>query len=357
MSAERASGLHNPHDLHLHRTDDNIDEITALANVNGGFVGLGAVVEQLNRQASEARVPGRRVDHGFRWNDSDQRSRRWWPQGITTSADASDTEDFDGRRLLLTSWYSKTVDGENHGARLSVIDLDTLTYRHVLVVLPDESFGRMVMRPLNVHAGGLVWAGPFVHIAGTRRGIFTCRLDDIIEVEPSQDSYGYRFVLPVSFSYDGYSSDDAQRMRYSFLSVDRGSDPPQLVAGEYGMTRHQQVTKRLIRYRLDPSTWHVEAGEDGRARPVGLDEAGVGHMQGAAYVDNTYYLTTSRGRWGLGNLVVGTPGDWRRIKRALPVGPEDITYWPSQRAFWSLSEYPGHRYVFAVKRDALDEPD
>ncbi len=347
-------GFPNPHDLHLRRTEEHVDEITALAQTHGGFVGLSGVVDQLNRQCHRVTVPGRAVAGGFTWNHPDRMSTRWWPQGITTSADASDREDFHGRRLLITSWYSKAVDGANHGARLSVIDIDDLTYRHVLVVVPEVSFGRMGMRPLNVHAGGLVWCGPYLHIAGTKRGIFTCRVDDIIEVEPSEESFGYRFVLPVSFSYDGVAGDESHKMRYSFLSLDRSAHPPELVAGEYGMSKDTDVTKRLVRYPLDPETFRLRSGDDGTTRPLWLGEGGVGHMQGAAIVDGTYYVTTSRGRWRLGSLHVGTPGDFRRIPRALPVGPEDITYWPSQRAFWSVSEYPGHRYVFSVDRGVLE---
>lgn len=347
-------GFANPHDVHLRRTEENLDEVTGLAEEHGGFVGLGGVVGQLNRQAERVEVPGRVVEGGFAWNEGDRRTQRWWPQGITTSADASDEEDFDGRRLLVTSWYSKTIEGENYGSRISVVDLDTLRYRHVLIVEPVESFGRMVMKPLDVHAGGLVWCGPYLHIAGTRRGLFTCRMDDIMEVEPSEESFGYRFVLPVTFAYEGSCADPAHTMRYSFLSLDRSSTPPHLVAGEYGMSRHKDVTKRLVRYPLDPETWHLTAGDDGSSRPAWLEEAGLGHMQGAAYVDGSYYVTTSRGRWRLGNLVVGTPGNWRRLPRALPIGPEDIAYWPSERRFWSSSEYPGHRYVFSIPRDALE---
>lgn len=354
MSPDQSRGFPNPHDVHLRRSEEHLDEITTLAEIHGGFVGLSGVVDHLNRQCRRVTVPGRLVAGGFTWNDADRMSSRWWPQGITTSADAFDTADFHGRRLLITSWYSKTVEGANHGARLSVIDIDDLTYRHVLVVVPELSSGRVVMRPLNVHAGGLVWCGPYIHVAGTTRGIFTCRVDDIIEVEPSEESFGYRFVLPVSFCYDSVAGDDAHRMRYSFLSLDRSSDPPELVAGEYGMSKDTDVTKRLVRYPLDPETFRLRSGDDGVSRPVWLDEGGVGHMQGAAIVDGTYYVTTSRGRWRLGNLHVGAPGHFRRIPRALPVGPEDITYWPSQRAFWSVSEYPGHRYVFSVDKSALD---
>ena len=61
-------------------------------------------------------------------------------------------------------------------------------------------------------------------------------------------------------------------------------------------------------------------------------------------------MTTSAGRYRLGSVWSGVPGALRRHRFAIPVGPEDITYWPSTDELWSLSEYPGHRYVFAMRR-------
>ena len=83
---------------------------------------------------------------------------------------------------------------------------------------------------------------------------------------------------------------------------------------------------------------------------MALDERGLGHMQGAAIVGDTYYVTSSRGRYRLGWVYVGEPGKFRSFPRALPVGPEDISYWPSTRPALVLSEYPGRRFVFAMKR-------
>ena len=51
---------------------------------------------------------------GFRWDREDMRSPRWWPQGITTSADSATGaagDDVDGRQVLMTSAYSHEVDG------------------------------------------------------------------------------------------------------------------------------------------------------------------------------------------------------------------------------------------------------
>lgn len=335
--------------LHLARTDENVDEITALQR-QGEKVGIDGVLDNLNRQAAETTVPGRMVSWGFRWNDGDHETRRWWPQGITTSADAHDEEEIAGRRVLASSWYSKDLDGSNHGSRITFVDLAELRYRHVLLVLPVRDGKRTRFEPLQVHAGGIVWIGDWMHVAGTRRGLYTCKVEDIMEVTPSDETFGYRFVLPVRFSYTSHAHSQVEPMRYSFLSLDRSADPVELVAGEYGV---KGQTTRLVRYPLDPETLHLVSQEDGSSRPIGLDERGIGHMQGAAVVNGTWYVTRSRGRWKLGHLYVGTPGDFRVVPRALPVGPEDITYWPSQDRLWSQTEYPGKRYVFAIDRSAL----
>ena len=337
--------------IHLRRTDENVAEIEEAATTLGRRVGLGGVLDHLNRQAERTRVPGRAVEGGFRWNESDRTTPRWWPQGITTSADASDTEDVEGRRLLVTSWYSRGQGPANQCSRISVVDLDTLRYRHVLLVLPRRTqHGRLVLRPLPVHAGGLVWCGPYLHVAGTRRGLFSALMDDVLRVEDTTHTFGYRYVLPVRFGYDAAATEGVEKMRYSFLSLDRGSQPMQLLAGEYG---RGQMTRRLVRFPLDPATHHLAAHEDGTSRPAWLDERGLGHMQGAALVGDTYVVTCSRGRHRLGDLCVGEPGSFRTYARALPVGPEDISYWPSTDRFWSLTEYPGQRFVFSVDRGRL----
>jgi hypothetical protein len=338
--------------IHLRRTEENSEEIDEAVSLFGRRVGIAGVLAHLNRQAERTRVPGLAVEWGLRWNDSDANTSRWWPQGITTSADANDAEDIDGRRLLMTSWYSRNRGGENRGSRITVLDVDTLEYRHVLLMVPERTGdGRIELRPLLVHAGGLVWCGPYVYVAGTRRGLFGCLVDDIIRVRSTEDTFGYPYVLPVRFVYDAVSSDGVEQMRYSFMSLDRSSDPPQLVAGEYGVAG---MTRRLVRFPLDPETYHLATHEDGTSRPVWLDERGLGHMQGVAIVRGTHYVTASRGRHRLGMMYVGVPGSFRKFPLTLPVGPEDISYWPSRDRLWSLTEYPGRRFVFAMRRDQFD---
>jgi hypothetical protein len=357
--------------VHLRRTDENVREIAALDTLLGGRVGIDGVLADLNRRASRTFLLGKwrlghAVDWGFAWDRKDRGDERWWPQGVSTSADASDTEDIGGRHVLAVSWYAK----DESGVRVTFVDLGSLRYRHVLLVVPVlDQHGRLVLRPLRVHAGGIVWNGPYLHVAATARGLMTCKVDDIMRVPDVRGlpdyrlglhgeqvaSYGYRYVLPVRFRYTAEADDGHDKLRYSFLSLDRASDPPAIVAGEYGRTGQ---TTRLARYHLEPDTLMLQTGEDGLSRPIGVDESGVSRMQGASIVGGRFHVTVSHGPWKPGSVYVGTPGDpakpWVEHRLATPMGPEDIAYWPSTDRFWSVSEHPHRRWVFSMKRSFFD---
>ena len=172
------------------------------------------------------------------------RSPRWWPQGITTSADSATGaagDHVDGRPVLVTSAYSHEVDGVAQGARLTFVDLDrprAIRYRHVLLVEPFlRDDGSVDVRPVTVHAGGIVWHGDHVHVAGTTRGFSSFRLDDIVRV-PTGDAtrLGVRTVTASTRSATATCSrcgspttrtprTGTDQMRYSFASLDRSTTP------------------------------------------------------------------------------------------------------------------------------------
>ena len=349
--------------VHLVRTDENVDEIDALAARLGGRVGLAGIASDLDRRGRRGFAPGRAVRRAITWDAADRRDPRWWPQGISTSADASDTEDVEGRRMLVVSWYAKALPGDPlvHGSRVTFLDLETRRYRHVLLVVPVMTEGVLSLEPLQVHAGGIVWCGPYLHIAATARGVISCRVDDLLRVpddgagDPLRlgvdadgvSSYGYRYVLPVRFAYRAVTDDGLERLRYSFMSLDRGATPPELVVGEYGGNAQ---THRLARFPLDPDTLFLAEGEDGVSRPLLLDDGGVVRTQGAAIARGQWYLTRSTGPWVPGSVYVGQPGSFRRYRWATPMGPEDIAWWPSTDLLWSVSEHPRRRWVYAMKR-------
>lgn len=356
-----------PHGVHLTRGADNSAAIDALAGLLGGRVGLAAVLGDLDRRARRGFAPGLAARQALTWDREDRRTTRWWPQGVSTSAEASEGERVAGRRLMAVSWYAKPVDGDGgQGVRVSFLDLDTRRYRHVLLVTtalgPD---GVVRLEPLRVHAGGLVWCGPWLYVAATGRGFMTCHVDDVLRVPDGRasgddsrlgvegervSSYGYRYLLPVRFDHRAGADAGHERLRYSCLSLDRGVAPPQLVVGEYG---RGDRTRRLARFALDRDTLLPSVGEDGRARPVFLDERGVRGTQGAVIGRGEWFLNVSHGTGVPGSVYVGRPGAWHRRRWAAPMGPEDLSYWPSTDSLWSVTEHPGRRWVFAMSRSRL----
>lgn len=327
--------------IQLRRTDENTREIAALAKRFGGAVGIKAVLKDLNRQARPTEVEGSAVTRAYAWEERDNWDARWWPQGISWSTDYNAPEG-----VLVTTAYAKNRLGLTLGSRIAVVDLATLKYRHVLLVRPMFWQGRPIFRPLRSHAGGMVWYGPsYLHVAGARRGILTFQMEDVIKVPPSRATLGHHYILPVRFLYQAWSGD----MRYSFLSLDRSATPPELVAGEYGK---DSMPTRLVRYELDGK--HLAVHTEGASTPALFDDRGVAHMQGAVTVNGTWYVTQSRGPHNLGQLQVGEPGAFRVHKGALPIGPEDICYWPSRDELWSATEHVGSRCFFAIDRKQFD---
>ena len=335
--------------LHLRRTDENVAEIDALADLcaahSGGRVGLEQLFLEAPRRVRRTWAPlpqllGWHVDRALTWEAADRRDPHWWPQGISSSVRTG----IDGN-LLVTSWYAKN----GHGSRLSFIDLDRRQYQHVLLVEPTVVDGQAGFKPLKVHAGGLVWHNRYLHVAGTGRGFLTCRLDDLLRVPDGAplDALGYRFVLPVRFAYKAASDDGVERFRYSFLTLDRTTDPPALVAGEYGS---RKKTRRLARIPVDDRSGLLHAGDDGLSRPLLTDDDGVMRMQGVAIAEGTYYVTASQGTRTRGTVYVGRPAEFTAHRFATPAGPEDLVWWPSTGLLWSVTEHPRRRWIFAMKR-------
>jgi hypothetical protein len=326
--------------LRLVRSAEREAEVAEVAAAHGTRVGLAGVAGALDRVARVGRVPAPAAQWGFRWEDRDQVSRRWWPQGITTSADAAPDERVLDRSWVVTSAYAKPLAGRAAGTRLSFVDIGdpaAVRYRHVLLV--DATFdgaGALGVRPVQVHAGGIVWHRGLIHVAATARGLRTFRIEDVVEC-PGGDPFGwgYRFVLPLWCRYDAQTDPGREPMRYSFLSLDRDRRPPELVIGEYG---HGDQSTRLLRHLTEPAV------------PVAEPTSGPERMQGVAVVDGVYHVATSAGRYRRGSLWVGRPGDLRPHRGVLAIGPEDLAYQRSTDRLWSLSEYPGRRFVYAMPR-------
>ena len=348
-----------PAPVQLARGRDRSADVEAFAAEHGGRVGLEGVLADLNRRAYPAFDTGSAARWGFRWDEEDSDSKRWWPQGITSSAEASagapagtGTDEHAGRRLLVTTSYSKTITGENKGCRISVVDLTdegAIRYRHVLLaVVGLNDFGGPEVRPVTAHAGGIAWRGRYLHVAATKRGFHTFHVDDVVKV-PADTGLGHRYVLPLRTSWGARTAEGVEPIAYSFLSLVRGGGEGALLVGEYG---RGGMTQRLLTYPLDMSGLPL-TDDAGAATPSKLPD-GPSRMQGAVMVDGRLHVVTSNGRYGRGSLWVGPPGALERVPKVLPAGPEDITYWPSREELWITTEYPGRRFVLALDRKQFD---
>lgn len=310
------------------------------------------MLADLNREGRRTEVPGDAAVDGLTWNDRDSRTRRWYPQGISTSADAYGPDPqsgtFEGRPVVLVSWYGHGPIGWLLlGSRITVIDLgdeDRPRYRHVLLVDPRRRLGVHRLLPVRVHAGGIVWYGEHLFVAGSSGGVRVFRLDDVVRVRQRWRTKGYRFVLPQATRYTADTDRGALPMTYSFMSLDRAGEVDHLVAGEYG---RQGGSHRLVRYALDRETDLLASGTAEPAAPIDVHDA-VPRMQGAVVARGTWVVTASTGEGNPGDLWTGRPGELERHRAVLPTGPEDITWWPQRDQLWTLTEWPGRRWVYAL---------
>ncbi|MGK2874911.1 MAG: hypothetical protein ACSLEW_04605 [Nocardioides sp.] len=340
--------------LRIRGVEDRGSAIAALAALPGSRRGLDALMADLDRRAHRSRAPGRAVKRALSWNLTDRWDWRWYPQGITSSADAgADTgtgtgeETVGGRRILVTSWYARNPES---GSRLTFLDLDRLRYRHVRLVVPTVRDAAVTLAPLRVHAGGIVWHRDWIHVAATGSGFFTAHVADLMSTPQSlRHRIDADWILPVRQTYVADSDGPEEPLRYSFMSLDRSG--PHLLVGEYG--RRQQTT-RLARFPLEPDSGLPALDETGVSRPVEVIDPQISSAQGAVLVHGRRYLTASHGRFRRGSVYVDSSETTRRHRSAVPPGPEDLTWWPSTDELWTQAEHPGLRWVLSIDRSWFD---
>ena len=329
---------------------------------------LSEVIDNLNRDgraglssSATQRLAGQGAV-GFRWNTGDEQVGYWYPQGITGTSDAEANERFDGRRLLMVSWYNKTDDRPTRGARITVADIDDLQnvrYRHLLLVDPEDEgdgpdFGPAEYDSGNaLHVGGIVWYGNYLYAADTAQGVRVYDLgrifqpthtDDTERVGISagrSDAHGYAYAVPRIARYRLTS--ESCRVRFSFIGLDRQSDPPALVTGEY-FSDHPNG--RLVVWPLDPET-HLPEVRQGITKGVDAVVIGQTRSQGGVRVGEHFYVSSSSQQGSFGLLYKNRAG---QQSTSVPwvYGAEDLYHERSHGLLWTPAEHPGTRDVVAV---------
>ncbi|MFI5694726.1 peptidoglycan-binding protein [Kribbella sp. NPDC051586] len=315
----------------------------------------------------------------FCWSSAsgtdDEHTADWYPQGITTSADADPSGSYQDRKAILASWYW-SGGGTERGARIAFVDYSDPSAPQYRVVLLVEPFMNSANKPdfraetnvdadtgakISLHAGGIAWYGHYVYVADTWGGFRVFDLDHLWKVDSTRtaiglqsdgryEAYSYKYVLPEAFRYTastaGYSA-----LRFSAVSLDRTGTSDSMVVCEYNTS--SSGTHRVVRFPADPSTFEL-----GSAATEAY-ETGITHMQGSASVRGRFYASTSYTTSGssYGSLYTFTRGESPTgFLNSLQAHPEDLSYWPATNALWSQSEVPGNRVVYAMDVGLLGWP-
>jgi hypothetical protein len=330
---------------------------------------IGSVLDDADRNAPPcqdplAMLPLPTVAAMFCWEADDAADESWWPQGITTSADAFTIATYQGETVIMTSWYHKG----SQGSRVSLIDYAdpaNAKYRHVLLVQPklaaDGTWTDFEAVP--VHAGGIAWYGDLLYVVDTGNGFRVFDMRKMLRVQEGagigrqpDDSYrahGHKYVLPQTHVYR-----NAVPFRHSYISLDRTSVPDSVVVGEY-QEGGSTATKRIIRIPIDSRTRLLgNKFTQPENAPVAVAEqafdTGVATVQGGTAINGTFLLSASGGGWH-GTLYTFVPGALLRnaYLGQLPHATEDLSYWAARDQLWTLAEVPGYRAVVAVRASAF----
>ncbi|MFC5290821.1 hypothetical protein ACFPM7_27555 [Actinokineospora guangxiensis] len=334
------------------------------------------------------------ADHPFQlltsrfycFNDGDDATAEWFPQGVSTVADAQADQQWGSKQAILVSWYSKG----GKGVRVSFLDPATGDYQHVLLVYPyTNSNGNpsyeAVTTPQagdggSVHAGGIVWYGNYLYVADTRRGLRVFDMRRIFDIKSAGSgdvedssrvgrhdnkyySYGYRYVMPQVFGYShpgGLATHPADHVcnaggpqKFSSVALDRSTTPDTLITSEYCATVSAERNGRVARYPMDGGSG-LPAMTGGVWQATAAHRMPKANTQGAVAHEARWFLSrTGRGEQGAGYLTTatasGSTGDLVETgDRNAAIGVEDLSYWPGSEEIFTVTEYPDKRVVYGV---------
>ncbi|MBE1534208.1 hypothetical protein [Actinomadura algeriensis] len=344
-----------------------LDDRLRRSDVNAVLEASGA--RELGAQwcGKDAAVPPGSLTHCFDRKDS--RTKRWVPQGVTTVSDAVAGENWNGARPLLVSWHG----GER--VRVSFVDPDGRTYRHVLLVAPAGKKGRATFRDLGVHAGGIAWFEDKLYVADTTRGFRVFDMTRIYDLGASKAGstkhakrvglhsgkyygHGHRYVMPQVGTWryvEGRAPSGTCRgkgpLRTSWTSIDRTSWPPSLIAGEYC-----GAGKPRGRVAAWPLGDGGPAASGGVARASRVAAMPGDQIQGAVRTNGLWWFTRGRGPDERGEMLVTRPGvfgGWDRVTRhTVSYGPEDLSCQRGASRIWTVAEYAGRRALWGLPASA-----
>ncbi|KAM0095919.1 hypothetical protein ACP6JD_000730 [Aspergillus fumigatus] len=340
----------------LQQSKDNshLASLSHIFSVAGKNVSIARVLDSANRDLAKGKPPvGTTPVEAWKWNPGDMATKKWVPQGITGSADASASGKWDGREMWLVSWHRD----DDKSVRVSFVDRKTHKYRHVLLVEPtaDDNFAAV-----PVHAGGIAWYGEWLYVVDTSHGIRVFDLGQIWQVEDGDDvgkkggkysAAGYLYVLPQIRPDRSYkwTPGSSSPFRFSWISVDRSDNT--LLVGEF-IRDSSKDPIRLVKYPLDTNSGKLKTNDKSIVTATFAHCADFLRMQGGFSYDNTFYISRSNGRSPkAGDMFKWKPGKPAELRnRWFMAGNEDLSYNKVRKEYYTVSEYDGERFILAYNK-------
>ena len=307
---------------------------------------------------------------GYCWTEADAKANYWYPQGVTTSHDASQDGLYENKTIVLNSWYHiPEKEGPKtpyKGVRVTFTGWDndsSDTYAHVLLVQPTAD-GNFKIIP--VHAGGIMWYGNLLYIADTWSGFRIFDMNHIYQMDTGAAysigrkangkayAFNHKFILVQT----GYIHNSGAVLQYSFVSLDRASSPISMIVGEYSIGSADDNNTHIVRYPLDNTILLPLQAADGKTYASEAYETHILKMQGALARDGRFWFSSSSGGasgpvGNYGRLRVWDRGTTEVRKYSWTYASEDLSYWEDSTnsandMIWTLTEFPNNRVVVAI---------
>lgn len=332
--------------------------------INTGFTFLNPTQVDKNRVAIGGsaytevygfNVPEENRVRGIRWNEDDETTSIWRPQGIAGFSR-------NGVRYLLVSWYAKDA-AESKGSRITLIDISPssatyLTYRHILLVQPTLPTGTLdytqygTYAPLNVHAGGIAYFNGKIYLSSTSLGLRVFDLDKIIEVTSGTGTetkcgkdasgnlyaFNYRYILP-QIGY--YKINDAD----PFSTVQVNYENNQLWTGQYyAGSADASIVPKIFGFPINTAGELQNSGIQTVIPKNSLFTSDHAHgIQGVFRKGNRTWLSCtgspSESYGSTARLARYTDGDTNTVRYRWPYGAESLYFEAQYGYLWSLTEF------------------
>ena len=332
--------------------------------INSGFSFLNLTSVDKNRiaiggsaytQVYGFNIPEENRVRGIRWNQDDETTSDWRPQGIAGFSK-------NGVRYLLVSWYAQNASASK-GSRITLIDISPssstyLTYRHLLLVQPTLPTGSVdytqygSYAPLNVHAGGIAYFNGKIYVSSTSLGLRVFDINKIIEVTTGSSTsekcgkdgsgnlyaFNYRYILP-QVGY--YKINDASPIS----TVQVNYENNELWTGQYySGSATSSIVPKIFGFPINSSGVLQNSGIKTITPKNSLFAGNHAHgIQGVFRKGNRTWLSCT----GSPSLSYGsnarlaryTDGADDTVRFRWPYGAESLYFEESLGYLWSLTEF------------------